>query len=47
MTPIVEKIGTYRTSVLKPEGRSQLGRSRHRWEDESDIDLLTTGYEGE
>jgi len=28
-----ERIGVYRVLVGEPEGKSSLGRSRHRWED--------------
>jgi hypothetical protein len=29
----VERRGVYRVLVGKPEGKKQLGRPRHRWED--------------
>jgi hypothetical protein len=32
VAPIVEKVGTYRTFVVKPKGRRPLGRSRYRRE---------------
>jgi hypothetical protein len=44
---MVEKVGTYRVLVLNPKGRRSLGRSRHRWEDNSKIVLLEIGWEGE
>jgi hypothetical protein len=31
--------GAYNILVWKPEGRSPLGRPRHRWEDNSKMDL--------
>ena len=34
-----ERRGTYRGLVGKPEGKRQLGRHRHRWEDHMKIDL--------
>ena len=34
-----ERKGVYRNLVDKPEGKSQLGRHRHRWEDNIKIDL--------
>jgi hypothetical protein len=40
---MVEKVGTYRAFVVTPEGRRLLGRSRHRWVDNSKIDLLEIG----
>ena len=30
----------YRFSVGKPEGKRQLGRHRHRWEDNIKVDLM-------
>jgi len=44
---MVEKVGTYRPFVVTPEGRRLLGRSRHRLEDNSKIDLLEIEWEGE
>ena len=31
--------GIYRILVGKPEGKSPLGRPRHRWEDDIKVDL--------
>jgi len=33
----------YRVLVGKPEGRGQLGRARHRWEDNIKMDLQEVG----
>jgi hypothetical protein len=34
-----EKMNAYPISVGNPEGKRQLGRSRHRWEDNIQMDL--------
>jgi hypothetical protein len=34
-----EKINVYRIFVDKPDGKRQLGRPRHRWEDNIKIGL--------
>jgi len=34
-----ERRGVYRVLVRKPEGRRPLGRSRHRWGDNTKMDL--------
>jgi len=34
----------YRALVGKPEGKRQLGRPRHRWEDNIKIDLQDLGW---
>jgi hypothetical protein len=34
-----ERRGVYKVLVGKPEGKSQLGRPRRRWEDEIRMDL--------
>ena len=36
------------TGVLvgKPEGKRPLGRPRHRWEDNIEVDLQEVGFEG-
>jgi hypothetical protein len=34
-----ERRGVYRVLVGKPEGKRQLGRPRHRWEDNINMDL--------
>jgi len=44
---MMEKVGTYRAFVVKPKGRRPLGRSRHRWEDNSKTDLLEIGWRRE
>jgi hypothetical protein len=36
---MVEGRGAYWTLVGRPEGRRSLGRPRHRWEDNIEIDL--------
>jgi hypothetical protein len=36
----------YRILVEKPEGKSPLGRPRHRWEDNIKMDLQEVGCEG-
>jgi hypothetical protein len=36
---IGERRGVYRVLVLKPEGKSPLGRPRHRWEDNINVSL--------
>ena len=35
--------GVYRVLVGKPEGKRQLGRPRHRWEDNINMDLQEVG----
>jgi hypothetical protein len=35
----LERRGAYRVLVEKPEGRRSLGRPRHRWEDNIQMDL--------
>jgi hypothetical protein len=35
-----EKINVYRLLVGKPEGRRPLGRPRHRWVDNTKMDLV-------
>jgi hypothetical protein len=37
--PYGEKKGIYRVLVAKPEGKSPLGRPRHRWEGNIMMDL--------
>jgi hypothetical protein len=43
---IGEKRGVYRVLVGKSEGKSPLGRDRHRWEDNIKMDLQEVGYGG-
>jgi hypothetical protein len=38
-----EKRNAYRLLVGKPEGRSPLGRPRHRWLDNIRMDLVEVG----
>jgi hypothetical protein len=35
--------GVYRVLVRKPEGKRPLGRTRHRWEDNTRMDLQEVG----
>jgi hypothetical protein len=35
--------GVYKVLVEKPEGRGPLGRLRHRWEDNFEMDLHKVG----
>jgi hypothetical protein len=37
------KRGAYKILVGRPEGRRSLGRPRHRWEDNSKMDLQHVG----
>jgi hypothetical protein len=39
-----ESRGAYRVLVGKPEGKRQLGRPRHRWDDYIKMDLLKVGW---
>jgi len=41
-----EKRGVYRILVRKLEEKRPLGRLRHRWEDNINIDLQEVGYSG-
>jgi hypothetical protein len=43
---IGERRGIYRVLVWKPEGKRPLGRCRHRWEDNTKIDLQAMGCGG-
>jgi hypothetical protein len=38
--------GVYRVSVGRPEGKRPLGRPRHRWKDNIELDLRETGIDG-
>jgi len=39
-----EERGVYRVLVGKPEGKRPLGRSRHRWVDNMDLQEVRGGY---
>jgi hypothetical protein len=41
-----EKRNAYKILVGKPEGKSPLGRPRHRWEDNIRLDLREVGWGG-
>jgi hypothetical protein len=41
-----EKRNAYKLLVGKPEGRTPLGRPRHRWEDNIKMDLREIGRDG-
>jgi hypothetical protein len=41
-----ERRGVYRVLVWKPEGKRQLGRPRHGWEDNIKMDLQEVGCGG-
>jgi len=41
-----ERRGVYRVLVGKPEGKRPLGRPRHRWEDNINMDLQEVGCGG-
>jgi hypothetical protein len=41
-----EERGVYRVLVRKSEGKRPLGRPRHRWEDNIQMDLQEMGCEG-
>jgi len=43
---IGERGGVYRVLVGKPEGKRPLGRLRHRWEDNTKVDLQEEGCGG-
>jgi hypothetical protein len=43
---IGERRGAYSVLIGKPEGRSSLGRSRRRWEDNIKMDLKEVGCGG-
>jgi hypothetical protein len=38
-------IGVHRVLVGRPEGKRPLGRPRHRWEDNTKMDLRETGID--
>jgi hypothetical protein len=39
-----EKMNVYRIFVGKPEGRSSVGRPRHKWVDNMRMNLRETGW---
>jgi hypothetical protein len=41
-----EKKGIYRVLVWKPVGKRPFGRPRHRWEDNSKMDIQEVGSGG-
>ena len=41
-----ERRGVYKILVGEPEGKRPLGRPRHRWEDNSKMDLQEVGFGG-
>jgi hypothetical protein len=43
---MAESRGVYRGLVKKPEGKRPLGRPRHRWEDNIEMDLQEVGCGG-
>ena len=43
MARMGEESGVYRVLVGKPEGRRSLGRSRHRWLNNIEMDLQEVG----
>jgi hypothetical protein len=43
---IGEREGVYRVLVGRPEGKRQLGKPRHRWEDKINMDLQEVGWVG-
>jgi hypothetical protein len=38
--------GVYRVLIGRPEGKTSLGRPRHRWEDNIKLDLREIGIDG-
>jgi hypothetical protein len=38
--------GAYKVLVGRPEGRTPLGRPKHRWEDDIKMDLQEVGWGG-
>jgi hypothetical protein len=43
---IWDRRGEYRVSVRRPEGKRQLGKPRHIWEDSIKMDLHDVGWRG-
>jgi hypothetical protein len=46
VTRMGEGRGVYRVWVGSPKGKRQLGRPRHRWEDNVKMDLTEIGIDG-
>jgi hypothetical protein len=46
VAPMREGRGLYRVLVGKPDGKSPLGRPRHRWEDNIKMDVQEVGCGG-
>ena len=44
MTSFGDRRGAYRVLVGRPEGRTPLGRPKHRWEDNIKMDLQEVGW---
>jgi hypothetical protein len=44
VTPMAARRGVYRVLLGKPKGERPLGRSRHRWEDNSKTDFQEVGW---
>jgi hypothetical protein len=42
-----DRRGAYRVFVRKPEGKKPLGRPRHRWKDNTNMDLKEIEWEGD
>ena len=47
MAHMGERRGVHRVLVGKPEGKRPLGRPRHRWEDNTKMDLQEVGRDGD
>jgi len=46
VTRMGERSGVYMILVGKPKGKKPLGRPRHRWDDNINMDLQEVGCEG-
>ena len=46
-SPMGEKRNCCETWLGKPEGKRSLGRPRHRWEDNTKVDIKEIGMRGE
>jgi len=44
VTSFGDRRGAYRVLVGRPEGRTPLGRPKHRWEDNIKMDLQEVGW---